>query len=58
MHFLTVEVIWKVDETTLETVYKVAICPRVNLLYKQIYFINDLKLLYKMDYSDIEIPTL
>ena len=26
---------------TLETVYKVAICPRGNLLYKQIYFTYD-----------------
>ena len=30
---------------TLETAYKVAICPVGNLLYKQIYFINDLNLL-------------
>ena len=30
---------------TLETVYKVAICPRGNLPYKQIYFRNDQKLL-------------
>ena len=29
---------------TLETVYKVAICPRGNLPYKQIYLINDQKL--------------
>ena len=27
---------------TLETVYKVAICPRGNLPYKQIYFTNDI----------------
>ena len=30
---------------TLETAYKVAICHGGNLLYKQIYFTNDLKLL-------------
>ena len=29
--------------STLETVYKVAICPRVYLLYKQIYFTKDLQ---------------
>ena len=29
----------------VETAYKVAICPRGNLLYKQIYLITDLKLL-------------
>ena len=32
---------------TQETVYKVPICPRGNLLYKQIYLITDQKLLYK-----------
>ena len=56
MHFLTVEVIWKVDETKLETVYKVAICPRAYLLYKQIYFTKDLKSL-KNGVLGIEIPT-
>ena len=29
---------------TLQTAYKVAICPRGNLPYKQIYFISELKL--------------
>ena len=31
----------KLDENTLETAYKVAICLRGNLLYKHIYFISD-----------------
>ena len=30
---------------TVETAYKVAICPRGNLLYTRIYLITDLKLL-------------
>ena len=30
---------------TVKTVYKVAICPRGNLLYMRIYLITDLKLL-------------
>ena len=29
------------DANTLETTYKVAICPGGNLLYKHIYFTND-----------------
>ena len=35
------------DGSTLETVYKVAICPRENLPYKQVYFINDPKVTLK-----------
>ena len=31
---------------TLETAYKVAICHGGNLLYKQIYFTNDQKLVW------------
>ena len=42
---LSVRGLVKFDPATLETAYKeVAICHRGNLLYKQIYFINDLKL--------------
>ena len=33
------------QDNTLETVYKVAVCPRGNLPYKQIYLTKDLKLL-------------
>ena len=33
--------------TTLETAYKVAICPKGNLPYQQIYFINDPKVTLK-----------
>ena len=33
------------DINTVETAYKVAICPRGNLPYMQIYLITDLKLL-------------
>ena len=36
------------ESCTLETVYKVPICPRRNLLYKQIYLITDQKLLYSL----------
>ena len=32
---------------TVETAYKVAICPRGNLLYMRIYLITDLKVLWK-----------
>ena len=32
---------------TPETVYQVPICPRGNLLYKQIYLITNQKLIYK-----------
>ena len=32
---------------TVETAYKVAICPRGNLLYMRIYLITDLKVLCK-----------
>ena len=42
---------------TLETVYKVAICHRVNLLYKQIYFTKDLQSL-KNGVLGIKMPTL
>ena len=31
-------------DNTVETAYKVYICPRGNLLYMRIYFITDLKL--------------
>ena len=43
--------------TTLETVYKVAICHRVNLLYRQIYFTKDLQSLNN-GVLGIEMPTL
>ena len=33
---------------TIETAYKVAICPIGNLLYMQIYLITNLKLLWKV----------
>ena len=36
-----------VIHNTVEIAYKVAICPRGNLLYRQIYLITDLKLLGK-----------
>ena len=35
------------ESNTVETAYKVAICPRGNLLYMRIYLITDLKLLGK-----------
>ena len=35
------------DINTVETAYKVAICPRGNLPYMQIYLITDLKLLWR-----------
>ena len=35
------------DINTVETAYKVAICPRGNLPYMQIYLIADLKLLLR-----------
>ena len=42
---------------TLETAYKVAICHRQNLPYKQIYFIND-QTYFKISYWGFEILTL
>ena len=41
---------------TLETVYKVAICPRGNLPYKQIYLTRDLMLLENVNWG-IEISS-
>ena len=35
------------SNTIVETAYKVAICPRRNLLYMGIYLITDLKVLWK-----------
>ena len=42
--------------TTLETVYKVAICSRGNLPYKQIYLTRDLMLLENVNWG-IEISS-
>ena len=36
------------DQDTVEIAYKVALCPRVNLLYMQIYLITDLKFLWRV----------
>ena len=41
----SVSAVHQCKSKSVETAYKVAICPRVNLFYKQIYLIADLKLL-------------
>ena len=43
----TLYTVSSVQVYTVETAYKVAICPRGNLLYMQIYLITDLKLLWR-----------
>ena len=48
----------KSDPNTLETAYKVAICPRGDLPYKQIYLINDHKVTLKRPITASKIPTL